>query len=43
MKECKHENTMEDGYYQAMWCNECENYIEYEEYEKLIKEKEGEE
>lgn len=45
MKECKHENAMEDGYYKCMWCNDCENYIEYEEYEKLngVKRKEGEE
>lgn len=38
MKDCKHENGYEDGYYRWMWCDDCENYIEYEEYEMIIKE-----
>lgn len=35
MIECKHINAMEDGYYNCMWCNDCGNYIEFDEYENI--------
>lgn len=33
---CKHDNAYEDGYFNCMYCEDCNKYVEYEDYEKII-------
>jgi len=34
MKEtCEHTNKMEDGYFSCWYCDDCGNYIEFDEEE----------